>query len=373
MKWSWVIFFLLTILKVHAYEAPLGIRSARGLLMGDAYTAVNNDDFTLFYNPASLARHKRDFSLYPFNPTITVNNILSDIDQFEDLPDTPNGMASEFMNYPIHIGTNVVPGFRLFDFGFSFIANEQVDLLLQNRIHPVLDIDYRSDRGFVAGYALKLGPRRISNKSQNGQQTSLGFSTKYIERKGLYGSYSLTGTDIIDAIDDDADFEETIQSLGMVRGQGWGFDAGLEHMIKNGPHQTVVGIAAMDITGTQFKEEETENNSQVADQTTQVNLGAAYTFDIKYFDFTLSSDIRNLTQEMDFRERLRFGVSVGIPGMRFFAGINSGYYSYGAEINLLFMKITGGFFGVEAGNGYQRIKSDRAVIYVSLFDFSFDA
>jgi hypothetical protein len=370
---SFMIFFLMIQIKLMAYTSPLGIRSARGLLMGDAYTAVSNDDFTLFYNPASLARHEADFSLYPLNPTITVNNIVSDIDQFQDLPETPNGMASEFMNYPIHIGTNIVPGFRIFDFGFSFIANEQADLLMQNKIHPFLDVDYRSDRGFVLGQAIKLGPRRISGKSMSGEQTSIGLSAKYIERRGIYGSYSLSGTEILDAISTDADFQDTLEQLGLVRGIGWGFDAGVEHMVKRGPHQFVLGLAALDITGTQFKEDDSVNNSVVADEITQVNLGAAYTFDVKLFDFTLSTDIRNLTQEMDFRQRMRLGIALGVPGIKVFGGLNSGYYSYGAEINLLFMKITAGFFAVEAGSGYQRIKSNRAVIYFSLFDFSFDA
>jgi hypothetical protein len=54
-------------------------------------------------------------------------------------------------------------------------------------------------------------------------------------------------------------------------------------------------------------------------------------------------------------------------------GLNSGYYSYGAQLDLAFMKITAGFYDIEMGSRYKQIKSNRFIIYLSLFNFSFDA
>ena len=79
MKWI----FLLLLLSVSVYgreDRTLG-RSARGLLMGDAYTAIADDEFTLYYNPALLARHE-NFSFNPINPAITVTNALNDPSRF---------------------------------------------------------------------------------------------------------------------------------------------------------------------------------------------------------------------------------------------------------------------------------------------------
>ncbi|MFA7613273.1 MAG: hypothetical protein WCY48_03485, partial [Candidatus Caldatribacteriota bacterium] len=59
------------------YEQPL-MRSPKALLMGDAFTAVNDDSYTLFYNPASMARHKKAFSFYPIQGYISGTNILKD-------------------------------------------------------------------------------------------------------------------------------------------------------------------------------------------------------------------------------------------------------------------------------------------------------
>jgi hypothetical protein len=356
-----------------AFEAPIGIRSPRGLLMGDAWTAVNTDEYTLFYNPASMGRHSRDFTFYPFNPTVTGTNVLTDMDKFDNFPDTPSGVADVIMDYPVHIGTNITPGFKLFNFGFSLIASEQADILLRNRIHPTLDVDYRSDRGFVMGVGIPIGPGRISGKSTSGQQTTVGIGAKYIKRKGLFDGYSLTGTDLLDYINSEEDMDAIIRKLGLVEGSAWGFDAGLEHVIRSGSNQIIFGLAALDITTTDFDVPSNGENKTVAPNKDQVNLGAAWMHRSELFKGTFSLDIRGLTQEMETMERVRLGLELGTAGVSALAGFNAGYLSYGVAIDVGMLKATAGFYGVEVGGAYRRTESERFVIYLSLFDFSFDA
>lgn len=370
MRWPWLL--ALACGGALAYEAPHGIRSPRGLLMGDAWTAVSNDEYTLFYNPAALGRHQRDFTLSPLNPTITGTNVLDDLDRYEDLPDTPVGMADLMLNEPLHAAVNVAPGLKLFNFGFSFIASESADLLMRNRIHPMLDVDYRSDRGFVTGFAVPLGPGRLGTKTGSGQQTSLGVSAKYIKRRGLADTFSLTGTDL-DVLLEDGETSEIADRLGIVEGSAWGFDAGFEHVIRNGPHQFVIGLAALDITTTDFKVEENDDDKTVAPNRDQVNLGMAWLMRTSLFKGTFSLDVRELNREQDFLQRFRTGVELGTTFLSVLGGWNAGYYSYGVALDVGVIKMTAGFYGVEAGGGYRRLESERFVIYLSLFDFSFDA
>ncbi len=372
MRWWIFIYFILYLPRSFAFEYPYIARSARGLLMGDAFTAVNDDSFTLFYNPASLARHNSDLTLYPFNPGVSVTNILGDMDKMQDMPEDPVGVADVLMDYPIHAGYGVAPGFKMFNFGVNFIANESVDLLLRNNTHPTLDMDIRSDRGVIFGLGLPLGSSRISGKTKSGMQTSLGLGVKYLERTGVKDSIALTGTTALDTLSK-KDLAGIRESLGEVRGIGWGFDAGLEHVMKAGPSQLVLGLAALDITGTEFKVESNPKKLSVADIRDQVNLGMAFMHDLKLFNFNLSADFRALNQEMDFGKRLRLGAEAGIPGLAVMVGMNSGYYSYGATLDLFFMKLTAGFYDIELGSKYQQVKSKRIIIYLSLFDFSFDA
>jgi hypothetical protein len=372
MKWGYLLIFLFSIQETFAFGNPYTMRSPQALLMGDAFTAVNDDDFTLFYNPASLARHKRDFTLYPFNPQFHGSNLLNDMERFENFPDEPVGASQVLMDYPVHVSAGISPGFKMFNFGITFLANESFDMLLRNRAHPMLDLDLRSDRGIMMGVGIPIGTSRINRRSKIGSQTSLGISGKYLERTGVRDTLALSGPTVLDTINQD-ELEKIIQSLGKVKGTGYGFDAGIEHITRRGNSQFVIGLAALDITGTKFTEEETPDNLQVADISDQVNLGMAFGHDFSLFHYILSTDIRGLNEEMDFGKRLRFGAQVGIPGLRLMAGMNSGYYSYGAMVDLAFMKITTGFYDMELGSKYKQIKSRRFVIYLSLFDFSFDA
>jgi hypothetical protein len=340
--------------------------------MGDAFTAVNDDDFTLFYNPASLARHKADLSFYPLNPQLAGTNVLSDLDKFEDFPEEPVGIADVLMDYPVHANVGVAPGFKLFNVGVTFLANDSYDLLLRNRSHPMMDIDIRKDRGVLLGVGVPLGSGRINKKSKNGMMTSIGVGLKYIERTGLEDSLALAGPTVLDSMGK-KNVADLVKSLGEVKGRAYGFDLGFEHIMRKGGSKFVFALSALDVTGTDFKVEDNENKLKVANIRDQVNMGLALGQDLGLVDFLVSADIRALNEQIDFGKRLRLGGQVGLPGIKLMAGINSGYYSYGATINLLFMKLTGGLYDVEMGSKYKQTQSKQFIIYLSLFDFSFDA
>ena len=355
-----------------AFDYPYTLRSPKALLMGDAFTAINDDEYTLFYNPASLARHKHDLTLYPFSGHLSATNVLADMDKFEDVPDTPTGMADLLMDYPVHASAGVAPGFKLFNFGFTYIANESYDLLVRNNAHPMMDLDIRSDRGVAFGVGIPLGPNRISKKSPIGSQTSLGLGAKYIKRTGIQDRLALSGPTVVDGLGHD-EINDLVKSLGQVSGAGWGFDLAMEHVVRSGNGQFAIALSAMDITGTEFKVNSNPDNMKVANIDDQVNLGVAGGHDFSLFHYILSADIRGLNEQMDFGKRLRLGGQLGIPGITLMAGLNSGYYSYGAELNLLFMKLTAGFYDIELGSKYKQTQSKRFILYLSLFDFSFDA
>ncbi len=372
MKKIFGIFILLISCSAMALENPYLLRSPRGLLMGDAFTAVNDDEFTLLYNPASLGRHRHDFSISPVNPTVSATNLLSDLDKFENFPDTPQGAADVIMDYPIHAGANIAPGFKFFNVGVTFIANEQIDAVLKNRTHPMLDLDLRQDKGVMVGFAIPLTPNRLSKKAFGGSQTSLGIGAKYIQRKGVADSYALTGTTVMDTLGQD-EVNDILRSLGTVKGQAWGFDAGIEHVARSGNSQFVLGLAALDIGNTEFKIDENPEKRKVADIRSQFNLGMSFGQDFKAFHYILSADVRGLNEQRDFMHRVRLGAEIGFPVLSLMAGVNSGYYSYGATVKLGIMKITAGFYDLEVGSSYKQTKSRQALLYLSLFDFSFDA
>src|SRR5688500_10932182 len=105
-----ILLLLLISFPVLAIDNPYYMRSPKALLMGDAFTAVNDDENTLFYNPATLGRHRNDLSLYMLPAQIGATNVLDDLDRFEDFPEEPAAASDLLMDYPVHAGGGVAPG-----------------------------------------------------------------------------------------------------------------------------------------------------------------------------------------------------------------------------------------------------------------------
>lgn len=333
--------------------------------MGDAYTALADGDYTLFYNPAILGRHE-NFSFFPFNPTITVINPLAeDLDDFESFDSDPSSIASVLMDRPIHLGLGVAPGFKFGRLGLSAIVNNQTHMNVLNSVTPMLEIDHRYDKGFIMGYGLPL-------KNMGSGKLSLGFSTKYIQRESLFGDFHLTSPALLNAFEA-GELEDILSSLGKVNGSGWGFDLGLDYFQQGAGQSFSAGLAILDVY-TKLHTDSNEYDREVQEQTMQVNFGTAWKMDLaSALDLTLSADIRNLETEMEFMRRVRLGVEVGLtPALSVLGGLNANQYSYGVKTNTGLINLYVGFYNVDIGETLGEQVSKRIAIYLSLFDFTFD-
>lgn len=365
-------FFIILIYSLPSFceeERSLG-KSPRGLLMGDAYTSLADDDFTLFYNPALLARHS-GFSFYPLNPSFSVVNVLADTDKFNNLGDTPTEVASAIFDFPVHIGVDYAPGFKMGRFGLTALVNYNSNFNLQNQITPVLDIDHRFDRGFIAGYAYPIFGNYKSGGS--GKQLAVGVGLKYIQREAIYGSYNLTGFSLLDALAE-SDADAILASLGKINGHGWGVDFGFDYVASSGAQTFSAGLAVLDVY-TLMHTESNEDDKEVQDQPMRVHFGSAYTAAAPGgFSFTFSADIKHLEQQMELMRRLHLGVELNLsPAISILAGLNAiDNYSYGLKFNLGLVKTFIGLYTSEIGEKLQQQQSNRFLIYFSLLDFNFE-
>ncbi|MCO4754712.1 MAG: hypothetical protein KC478_09515 [Bacteriovoracaceae bacterium] len=358
--------FLIALLIFSTYveareERYLG-RSARGLLMGDAYTALADDEYTLFYNPAVLGRHK-GFSFWAINPSLSVTNPLKeDLDDFSNLGSDPADISSAIMGKPIHIGLGANPGFKMGRFGLNAIVNYNSNFTLLNEVTPMLDVDHRYDRGFIMGYGFPLSTDGLS----------VGFAAKYLKRESIFGTYNLTSPTVIDAFGS-GDPEDIMNALGQVTGRGWGFDFGLDYVKTSGAKTVSVGLSMLDLY-TNLTTEDNPDNREVQPQPMQVNLGTALSVEVgPGLDFTLSGDIRNLEQQMELMRRVRLGIEIGLtPAFAILGGLNANQYSYGFKLNTGLLKIYCGFYSADIGEKLGQQKSERVALYLSLFDFTFD-
>jgi hypothetical protein len=328
--------------------------------MGDAYTSIADDEYTLYYNPAILARHK-GFSFWAINPSITVTNPLTEADRFDDTGDTTTEFSNALFNFPIHSGVNGAPGFKLGGFGLTAILNHQTNITLQNKYTPMLDIDHHYDRGFIAGYAKPVS-----------KDIAIGVSVKYVQRESVFGTYNLVSPRVIDAVAAE-EFEDVLDSFGRTKGSGWGVDLGIDYVKQNKNKMFTMGFALVDAY-TLLNTDSNEEDKKVQAQPLKANFGASYSIKGKLVGFKVSSDIRNLEDsEMSLKKRFKLGTEISFtPAISILAGINSGQYSYGFKLNLGFLQTFAGIYGVDIGEEVDQQSSQRAVLYVSLFDFNYD-
>jgi hypothetical protein len=345
-------------------------RSPYALLRGDAFTATADDAYTLFYNPAGLARNGMGVQASLLNPGVGVTNALKEIDRFEDFPDSDPVLITErLLGFPVYIQAGIFPALKMGPFGFSLYQSTKTSMVIRNAINPVMDIDYRSDKGFVFGFGHSFS---FSGKRDKvGQGLSLGASIKLIKREGIKGKFDLFGTKLLSIINAGVeDISSLRDGLGFSEGKGWGVDLGAQYIIRSKFSELSFGFSVLDVGGTDFKR--TAGTGEVQEQEMYINSGIAWKQDFGHVDYTLAVDLHPLNIDMDFGRKFHLGLELGMPFVKLITGWSEGYISYGAEVDLQLVKITLGFYGVELGAKFKQEQGKRAVLFLSLFDFSFD-
>ncbi|MBC96737.1 MAG: hypothetical protein CME63_03250 [Halobacteriovoraceae bacterium] len=356
-------------------------RSPEALMMGDAFTAVADDENTLFYNPAALGRN-RGLSIVPLKPNIAVPDVLDKelsldnpgvgiSDRFEDFPSDAEGIADRVLGYPLYLEVAAAPSIKLLNFGFNFFAVSKTSMDLQNAIHPVLNIDYRLDRGFITGYAFNFG-NGGQGRNPAGHRSTIGIGLKTMNRQGLTGTFDLFGTELLDIIQDSDDYKSVRKNLGYSKGSGFGFDLGFEHNIFMGPTRLTFGAAWLDIGNTSFDKD--EGDFAIPDQEQSLNLGASFNQDLGLLDYTLAIDYSNaLDVQSATASKVKLGARARLPFIDLYTGYNGGYASWGLGIKAFFVDLKLGFYGIELGRRFRQREGKRTVLTISLAEINFDA
>lgn len=354
-------------------------KSPRALLMGDAYTAVADDEYTLFYNPAAMGRNQ-SVSMTILNPSIGGTNTLKDQDRFSNFPKSdPVAISERILNYPLNLQASIFPNIKMAQFGFNMFATSKFNAVLRNAIHPTLNVDYRYDRGFIAGFAYNFGKgaqssrikKSSKSKTSTGQRFSVGVGIKHVNRQGVNEQFDLFGTSLYNkVIAGNSSMDEIKRSLGYSVGKTWGADFGLEYGYSSGRSFFTAGFSVLDIGDLHFRR--IEGTKKVPIQEMSVNTGIAFKQDFTIFDYTLALDLKPLTNGETFARKFHLGSELSLPLISLMTGWSEGYLSYGVSVKFWPVKVHAGFYGVEVGNKYKEQEAKRFIVYLSLFDFSID-
>lgn len=377
MKRALVLTFIVLSFSSLAGEITYLARSPRALLMGDAYTALANDDeYTLFYNPAALGVNQ-SVSITPINPTFGLTNALNELDRFENFPsDDTAAIAQRILGFPVYLHVDGIPTVKMPFFALSLFASSNTSLVLRNKVHPALNVKYSLDKGFATGFAFSFGSGAKRKKGSKivttGHRTSVGMGVKFIKREGLDNEFDLFSTDILNIVSNGVeDVSDLRNALGYAKGKAWGFDLGIDHVISTGMTEYHLSGSILDVADTKFRKIGISDES-IPRQEMAINLGVSAKQNFKLIEWSLAFDAHSINQPVDYRRMLGIGASFRLLNVEFLAGFSQGYPSYGVALNLWPIKIIAGFYGVELGEKYREEKGDRAVLQLSLLDIELD-
>ena len=359
VKWFLVLLFGARVL---ANEFNYLHRSAKGLMMGDAYTTLATGPATLFYNPALAVRNNL-FSFYPVPVDAKIIDIIKEKEKLDRI-DSENisSFADSIIGYPIHIGLAATPTLKFGWFTLTPFAIAKANIIARDRIHPVLSMDYRYDRGVCLGFGfIPFGNGR------KGRSVALGFSVKHIKRQGIMGDYDVFGTTVADIISTGStDINDIKRILGQAEGKGTGFDVGIDWRHKFPNATFAMGLSALDVADTKIKVYQGEGD--LPDQQMSLNFGTSFSQKFgSLLDWTISLDIHPIRANIEFKEKIHGGLRIGIPLLDFFVGSNGGLLSYGVSFGIPILEISAGVY--ESRVDY--MTSRRLAAYVSVLDFAF--
>jgi hypothetical protein len=305
--------------------------------MGNAFTAVSDDENALFYNPAGLAEISA-LSVGLVNPTLEASKSSIDLaNDSEDIDTDDSSQVADLLRNYIgehqHVRAGLFPhvGFNVARFGvmIGYLGQATLDAEVRNPVWPEVDTSYIFDHGPIGGFGVPIASSTIR----------IGASVKYIHRESLDEIY--TATDIADDNFEDQ-FEDDLEN-----GSALALDLGVLYTIPfDWPVKTHVGLTVQNLPEMDF--------GDARDQPTQTNIGLA--LEKSFFKCKLlgALDYRDLThaigEDDDFPKHLHMGLEFQLPKiLSLRAGLNQGYATYGVTLDFWIVKLDFASYAEEVG------------------------
>ena len=338
------------------YNYPHLYRGMRSLGMGGAYTAVGGDSEAIFYNPATLT--DMGFKLNLINPLVEVDknamdiatdaqdamNISTEIDRTNALID----LISKNMGKPLHVRAAVFPSVSVSNFTIGVLGQGGADARLHNPLSSsgAVEVQGGYEYGPVAGFSVGLPVTGLR----------LGLAGKYISRTSVNESFTINEIAATNFKIEDYQFTNSDFSL----------DAGLLYDLPFLPGiKPKVGVSVLNITDLDFKQ------GGKIPQT--VNVGASITAKVPILtEIILAADYEDIGKayEQDKSNWKRFHIGAEAAFLKrhllLRGGLNQGYPTYGAEIDLWIIKAGYTFYSEEMGAYAGQDKDERHLVQVSL-------
>lgn len=332
-------------------------RSARAQAMGGAYVGLADDESAVFLNPAGLAgQQKTSFVLVNGDVEISQDSISSFTDFKGALSKFDTSVLSKLMGKNLYGRVSYDPIFVMPNFSLAGIYDGQAALYSSNRALPQVLAGYQVTNGLQSAIGVSLIQRKRPRPGQN--DLRIGIAGKMLWRRGGY--YLLTPAQLLQA----STGTGFLSNIAGTYKSGFGADAGLHYVQPLSKTMTFsLGAAYRDIGNTSFEGPASPIFSNLV-------VGGALKYKAGLLNVNLAYDHSHLTNASDWRTRNHVGVEFGVPFLTLYGGINQVYPTYGARMDLGFLKATVLYYGTETGTvAYSAVDQRYMMNLTFQFDF----
>jgi hypothetical protein len=324
-------------------------RGTRAEAMGNAFTAIADDEEAIFLNPAGLA----GVDGFRFNYAAldlatnweTVTSYASVSDAFKSLD---GDSFNSILGKDVYAQAQFTPSIVMPNFGIALLVDQQVALSTENAALPQVNFGFQTTDGVQAAYGVSLMRGR-----HRGQDFRIGIGGKILWRRGGYRQLPMMTLV-------SADIDAMKQAVGGFGGPAYGVDFGSQYIRKLSHNLTLSGaLVYTDIGDTNFGNGPSPIKGNLS-------VGVAAKFGYHNAHLTLSAEQRHLLEETDWRKKTHVGMELALPMISLYGGINQVYLTYGASFDVWIMRITAASYAEELGSYVHQNAPRRYVIKIDL-------
>lgn len=351
MKIFWSL--LLFAIKLSAAELYQPGIPTRCLAMGGTCISHMRGASALFFNPAALARVE-GFDLILVETQAGVSKDAVDFSsQFQGTTFTASDL-NKLYGKTLTADVTARSGFAMPNFGFGLYSNNYTTMQFSDPTFPTFRMNLVSDYGYIFGGSFSMGG-----------ESSIGISAKHIKRWG--GEKDINLLSIVGASSDSV-ANSNFQDRGIGHSMDIAYMTSLNHHLK-----PTISVVWKDIGVTTFNL--TSGVTPPPSQQDNLILGAAIKQEVGIMSFTHAFEYKFIrTTGYDFSKKVHLGTELAVGPVDLRAGINQGYVTYGAGVDLFFFQIDAAAYATELGDYVGQARSDRYNVSVTInldFDQSF--
>jgi len=342
-----IIFFFTNALAGELFQPGL---QTRCFAMGGTCASHVRGASALFFNPAALARVEGfDFTIAEIQTGVS-KDAVDFSSQLQGTAFTTTDL-NKLYGKTLTAEVTARSGFVMPNLGFGVFSNSNTHMQFNDPTFPTFKMNFISDYGYILGGAFSLGG-----------QASLGASMRYTKRWG--GEEDINMASLIGAS------TNTLASNNFINhGVGHALDIAAMTTL-NHPLKPTVSLVWQDVGVTTYNM--TSGVKNPPSQYDNLILGIALPQEYGIVSFTHAIEYKFIrTEGYDFFKKIHLGTEASIGPLDLRAGINQGYITYGAAVDVWLVQVEAAAYATELGTYGGQGRSDRYSVGLS-FNMDFD-